>query len=151
PYPYFPLFCLRVRPGGALHLISSILSKGAPRSSPTPDLSTSVCGCAPAPPYSLFNLFCLWVRPGEALPLIYSILFPGAPQRPLFSLFCPRVRPGAALDLVFPLLSAGAPRRCPTPDLSNSVSGRSPAQPYPYFPLFCSGAHPETEEGKIGV
>ncbi|GIY08245.1 hypothetical protein CDAR_117501, partial [Caerostris darwini] len=97
---YFPLFCLRVRPGGALHLISSILSPGAPRSSPTPSFASSVSGCAPAPPYSLFNIFCLWVRPGEALPLIYPILFPGAP------------------------------RSSPTPSFASSVSGCAPAQPY---------------------
>ncbi|GIY43715.1 hypothetical protein CDAR_124911, partial [Caerostris darwini] len=111
------------------------LSPGAPRRSPTPDLSNSVSGCAPAQPYSLFNLFCLWVRPGAALPLISSILSPGAPrssptprfftllspgcapaQRPTlsFSLFCPRVRPGAALHLIYPY----------------SVSGCAPAQPY---------------------
>ncbi|GIY17785.1 hypothetical protein CDAR_78481, partial [Caerostris darwini] len=87
PYSLFNLFCLWVRPGEALPLISSIVSPGAPRRSPTPSFHSSVPGAPRRSPTPIF-LFCPWVRPGGSPYTRFQYSVPGAPLHLIYPFVC---------------------------------------------------------------
>ncbi|GIY16382.1 hypothetical protein CDAR_114461 [Caerostris darwini] len=128
PYTWFSFFCLRVRPGGALHPISSILYPVAPRRILTPSFHFSVSGSArqsPTPDFPLLSS----VRPGAALHLISPSAVSGC-------------APAPPAHLISSILSPGAPRRSPTPSFHSSLSGCARAAPYIRFPVFCPRVRP---------
>ncbi|GIX86190.1 hypothetical protein CDAR_51861 [Caerostris darwini] len=94
---------------------------------PTPDLSNSVSGCAPAQPYPIFPSSVSMGAPRRSPTPDFQYSVSGcAPAQP-YTCFHSSVSgcaPAQPLHLIFPLFPGGAPA------------------PYPDFPLFCLWVRP---------